>query len=135
MLNKDDMTRDLMAIMGAQETVDTTLRTICGRFKDAVKRANPSVEDSKLDMYDSEFLEEIPKLQDELMGALERSLGEALTDDDVGVLSKIVTATDIQAISRVLKKYSSAREDIDMSMRPALIAAHTRTSQRVFNSF
>lgn len=133
--SKVDAVRDLMTIMGADDAVDQTLRTICGRFKDAVKRANPTVEEAKLEVYDTEFLEELPTLQAELIVAFERSLEEALTEEDIGIMHKITAVEDVQAISRIMKKYTSARDDVDMSMRPALIAAHTRTSQRVFNSF
>jgi hypothetical protein len=135
METKVDAARDLMTIMGANDAVDSTLRTICGRFKDAIKRANPSVEDDKLDVYDSEFLAEIPALHAELMTTFERSLGEVLTDAEVGLMTRIAATADVDAISRVMKKYNSARDDVDASMRPALIAAHARTSQRVFNAF
>ena len=135
MTAKNEAVRDLMTIMDSRQRMEDSMKVVCGRFKEAIRKANPSISPDKLDGYDSEFLQALPSLHAEMVGRLEQDLGAALTDHDLNILSKISEVADVDTLSEVVRKYMSISENMEAVVRPVMIAAHTRTSQKVFNTF
>jgi hypothetical protein len=125
--------RNLLSQLGVKEQAKIMSEALGARFRDALRKANPEMTDDHAAFYDQEFASEIDTLAEAAFEAQIKDIESRLSEQDRATLRKMVEDPLFSEYTRFIKESLTSSEDAMRGfLQTEVVAAHTRTTQKLF---
>lgn len=128
--------RAVLVKTGAEQGIGAMNRAMAGRFREAMKAANPQLSIEQVAAYDEAFAEEIPAINTAILDAQTAALANTLSQQDVALLALFAANPRLGEFFALMNRMRQIMGEVAQEVaKTEGVAAHKRSSQAAFAVF